>query len=189
MFFKKINKDTLPRDYSSEDEPENLPEKGGFLDLDFAIKDQKKTDSDFINVYASGFWQNKPVNIWIDNIPMKAEPFLIMVDGEYKQNPNSYKGAVSIFFEQQFVELYAYYCKETVAKNKNDKRKVGATLIALTPWQIELNGGVQRFKLFFEQDPENYAELFLNFNIKDSQIELHEKDVEYRKNIFNIINS
>ena len=45
-------------------------------------------------------------------------------------------------------------------------------------------------KLFFEtEDPEDYAELYVNINDKEHWLEIREKDEEYRKQVIKFLSA
>jgi hypothetical protein len=48
-----------------------------------------------------------------------------------------------------------------------------------------LDKGYYKFKLFFDPSDELglYCELYLNINLPDKEVELREKDQEYRENL------
>ncbi|NOU98624.1 hypothetical protein [Paenibacillus planticolens] len=56
--------------------------------------------------------------------------------------------------------------------------------VKFTDFVLESTSDYRKYKLFFESGEEDeYAEIYLNINLKDNLIEINEKDFEYREPI------
>lgn len=93
-------------------------------------------------------------------------------------------GQMSDDFVKALSELYLIQCE-----NGFTKSVISSTVYSLNSKSVNLEEkDVYKLKLFLkDKDDELYAELFLNINTLDSEVELHEKDKEYRENILKII--
>ncbi|MDX1941545.1 MAG: hypothetical protein SFU99_13390, partial [Saprospiraceae bacterium] len=62
-------------------------------------------------------------------------------------------------------------------------------MFSLNQEQADLSKGTYRFKLFF--DPRDslglYSELFLNVNIPDKEVQINEKEMDYRENLIKVL--
>jgi hypothetical protein len=83
-------------------------------------------------------------------------------------------------FVKTLSSLYGYPTEKGFTKNV-----ISFDMFSLNQEQADLSKGAYRFKLFF--DPYDslglYSELFLNVNLPEKQIEINEKDAEYRENL------
>jgi hypothetical protein len=63
--------------------------------------------------------------------------------------------------------------------------KISFDIFSLNQEQADLSKGYYKFKLFFDPNDELglYSELYLNINLPDNEVELKEKDPEYRENL------
>ena len=81
-------------------------------------------------------------------------------------------------------ELYGYPTDKTFTTSD-----ISFDMYSLNQEQADLSKGVYRFKLFF--DPYDslglYSELFLNLNLPNKEIEINEKDIEYRENLIKVL--
>ena len=61
-----------------------------------------------------------------------------------------------------------------------------ATIFPLNQFQTDLNTpGIYKLKLFFNDNTDKYAELYLNVDLENDLLELNEKDPAYRSNLLN----
>lgn len=69
------------------------------------------------------------------------------------------------------------------------KQTISATVFSLNEKNVNLaKNDYYKLKLFFEEDNEDlYSELYLNINTETKEIELHEKDEEYRVPIIKVL--
>ena len=80
-------------------------------------------------------------------------------------------------------ELYQFPTKKGFTKHP-----IASTIFSLNEKAVALDKeGYYKLKLFYEiAEDELYAELFLNINTSTKEVELHEKDQEYRNNLIKI---
>jgi hypothetical protein len=76
-------------------------------------------------------------------------------------------------------KLYAF---PTDSKFTHD---ISFDIFSLNQEQADLDKGYYKFKLFFDPSDELglYSEFYLNINLPDKELELREKDQEYRENL------
>ena len=65
------------------------------------------------------------------------------------------------------------------------KNNISFYIFSLNQEQADLSKGYYKFKLFFDPSDELglYSEVYLNVNIPENEVELREKDPEYRENL------
>lgn len=68
------------------------------------------------------------------------------------------------------------------------KQTISATAFSLNEKSVNLDkNDYYKLKLFFAEDDENlHSEIFLNINTDKREIEIHEKDEEYREPIIKV---
>ena len=160
----------------------------GFQDIVLNIVDSKITDNGDYEIVAKGKSNEETVGLKI-KIKDKVKPGIV---GDEIDNTAFEIDGVSFFSTGQETDnlikvlskLYNYPTEKAFTKNN-----VSFDMFSLNEEQADLSKGVFRFKLFF--DPSDtlglYSELFLNINIPDKEVEINEKDVEYRESLIRVL--
>ena len=161
----------------------------GFSDIFFKIVSDAKTDSTHIYI-AKGLYKKQVVGLQFEvNTLFNAG----IVNGNVNKEgflSNAVRltstGAESDAFIRALADLY----EQPVTKNIGfTKQPVSATAFSLNQTSVNLDQkGFYKFKLFFEENNDSlYSEIFFNINTYKGEIELPEKDVEYRKPLIMIL--
>jgi hypothetical protein len=164
-----------------------LDPQEGWQDIFLKITSDIKTDSSHIYI-AEGLYNNKTVGVQIE---VSSEIGAGIINGELEGYSGFVSNAVQLTSIGQesdelvkaLAELYDF------PTNKGfTKETISTTAFSLneTPVNLDKNG-YYKLKLFFGEDDENlYSELYLNINTEEKEIEIHEKDEEYREPIITV---
>lgn len=164
-----------------------LDPEEGWQDIFLKITSDTKTDSSHIYI-AKGLYFNKTVGVQIE---VSSEIGAGIINGELEGDSGFVSNAVQLKSIGQesdelvkaLAELYGF------PTNKGFKKEtISTTVFSLneTPVNLDKNG-YYKLKLFFGEDDENlYSELYLNINTQKKEIEIHEKDEEYREPIIKV---
>lgn len=80
------------------------------------------------------------------------------------------------------------YLYEKPTEKAFTKKTNWLTVFSLNKTSVDLSkNNNYKLKIFFDQDEDIYGELFLNINTTVGEVELNEKDQEYRDNIIKIL--
>lgn len=157
-------------------------EQDGFKDINLTITSEEKTNDRHIYL-AKGLYNGKVVGL-------KFEVLSNMPNGLTENGPNPETGFIknalviksigseSDEFLEALSELYGF------PTNQKFKSTIYVpTIFSLNKQNVNLEkAGYFHFKAFLDEDNEsNYCEFFFNVDSGKRIIELHEKDMEYRK--------
>ena len=162
------------------------PEEG-WSDIFLKITEDTKTDTSHIYV-AKGLYKNRTVGLQIE---INSKIGAGIVNGEIDGKVGFVKNAVHLKslgkesdeLVKALSELYKY------PTNKGfTKQTISTTAFSLNEKAVDLEKkDYYKLKLFFSEEDENlYSEIFLNINTKKEEIEIHEKDEEYREPIIKV---
>ena len=152
----------------------------GFIDLVLSISEKKETDSTFV-YSAIGLYNSVEVGI---EISLKKGIKAGIVNGEMKNafvnKGISIKsiGDKSNKFLNSISELYGIPKQNLIMKSG----EIILTCANLNDKDIDYENGQYKFKIFMETE-NDAPELFVNFDFNENQIQLNEKDTEYRNGI------
>mgnify|MGYP003575406996 CR=1 FL=1 len=175
---------------SLEDINARINPEDGWNDIFLKIVKDQKTDSSHIYT-VKGLYKEQTVGLQIEvNSSIGAG----IVDG--KPNVNSgiarqsvhirSMGAESDAFVKALAELYGH---PTLKTFRQQPLSVTAFSLNETPVNLDKDG-YYKLKLFLEEyDEDLYSEVFLNINTEKKEIEINEKDWEYRKPIIELLSS
>jgi hypothetical protein len=177
-----------PKNINLEDITSRIDPEEGFVDVFLKITEETKTDTSRIYI-AKGLYKNKIVGIQIE----VSTNILAGIIGDKIDNKNGFVlngvqlksvGQESDEFVKSLAELY-----NKTTEKKFTKNKVSATAFSLNEKDVNLdNKDYYKLKLFFEENDESlYSEVYLNINTDKREIELHEKDEEYREPIIKVL--
>jgi hypothetical protein len=182
----KIQTNTLVEITSRIDQEE------GWYDIFLSITDETKTTTSHTYI-AKGLYKGKTVGLQIE-VSSKIGAGIIngAIDGKSGFVANAVKlksiGQESDELVKALAELY----KQPSDKGFT-KQTISSTAFSLNEKPVNLDQkGYYRLKLFFEEEDENnedetlYAEMFLNINTDKQEIEIHEKDKDYREPIIKV---
>ena len=170
-----------------EDITSRIDKEEGWIDVFLKITSEVKTDTSHIYV-ARGLFGNKIVGVQIE-ISSKIRAGI--VNGQPDSRVGIARDAVQFKSlgqeSDEFMKAIAELYKQTTDKGFT-KQTISATAFSLNEMPVKLDKqDYYRLKLFFEENNEDlYSELFLNINTKEREIELHEKDVDYRATLIKI---
>jgi hypothetical protein len=171
-----------------EDITSRIDKEEGWSDVYLKITSEIKTDISHVYV-VKGLFCNKIVGIQIE-ISSKIQAGI--VNGQLDSKVGFARNAVqfkSIGQESdEFIKAISNIYKQTTEKGFT-KQTVSSTAFSLNEIPVKLDKkNYYKLKLFFEENNEElYSELFLNINTKEHEIELHEKDVDYRSNLIKLL--
>jgi hypothetical protein len=162
------------------------PEEG-WIDIFLKITEDTKTDTSHIYI-AKGLYKNKTVGLQIE---ISSKIGAGIVDGKpdgkagFVANAVQFKsiGQESDEFVKALAELY-----DQPTNKGFTKQTISTTAFSLNEKSFNLDkNDYYKLKLFFAEDDENlYSEIFLNINTEKREIEIHEKDEEYREPIIKV---
>ncbi len=173
---------------SLEDINARINPEDGWNDIFLKIVKDQKTDSSHIYT-VKGLYKEQTVGLQIEvNSSIGAG----IVDG--KPNVNSgiarqsvhirSMGAESDAFVKALAELYGH---PTTKAFRQQPLSVTAFSLNETPVNLDKDG-YYKLKLFLEEyDEDLYSEIFLNINTEKKEIEINEKDWEYRRPIIELL--
>ena len=156
----------------------------GFQDIVLTVVESKQLDDGTIEVLAKG--KNKDENVGLRiKIKNKLKPGF---NGDEVDNTAFESNGVTFYSigpesDNLIRGLSLLYNFPT--EKKFTVNQVTFDIFSLNEVQADLEKGYFKFKLFFDPNDELglYSELYLNVNLPDSEVEIHEKDEEYRENL------
>ena len=170
-----------------EDITSRINPEEGFIDIFLKIIEDKKTDTSHVYI-AKGLYKNKTVGLQIE-VSSKIRAGIVGGEIDSKNgfvlNGVQLKsiGEESNELVKAFAELYKQHTDKIFTK-----KTVSATAFSLNDKAVNLDkNDYYKLKLFFEENDENlYSEIYLNINTEKREIEIHEKDEEYREPIIKV---
>lgn len=171
-----------------EDITSRLDPQEGWSDIFLKITSDIKTDSSHI-YNTKGLYNNKVVGLQIE---VSSKIGAGIVDGIPDQKSGFIANAVQLRSigqeSDEFIKALAIIYKQTTKKGFT-KNTISATAFSLNEMSVNLDkNGYYKLKLFFEENDENlYSEVYLNINTEKKEIEIHEKDEEYRAPIIKVL--
>lgn len=162
------------------------PEEG-WSDIFLKIIEDTKTDTSHIYT-AKGLYKNKTVGLQIE---VSSKIGAGIVDGKPDGKVGFVANAVQLKSigqeSDELVKALAELYKQPTNKGFT-KNTISSTAFSLNEKFVNLDkNDYYKLKLFFAEDDENlYSEIFLNINTEKREIEIHEKDEEYRGPIIKI---
>jgi len=158
----------------------------GFQDLVLTVVESNQLDDGTFEIFAKGKNNNENVGLRI-KVKNKLKPGF---NGGEVDNTAFESNGVTFYSIGQESDnlirglslLYNFPTEKKFSVNH-----VTFDIFSLNEVQADLEKGYFRFKLFFDPNDDFglYSELYLNVNLPDSEVEIHEKDVEYRENLIN----
>lgn len=162
------------------------PEEG-WSDIFLKITEDTKTDISHIYI-AKGLYKNKTVGLQIE---VSSKIGAGIIDGKPDGKAGFVANAVQLKSigqeSDELVKALAELYKQPTNKGFT-KQTISATAFSLNEKSVNLDkNDYYKLKLFFAEDDENlYSEIFLNINTDKREIEIHEKDEEYREPIIKV---
>lgn len=162
------------------------PEEG-WSDIFLKITEDTKTDISHIYI-AKGLYKNKTVGLQIE---VSSKIGAGIIDGKPDGKAGFVANAVQLKSigqeSDELVKALAELYKQPTNKSFT-KQTISATAFSLNEKSVNLDkNDYYKLKLFFAEDDENlYSEIFLNINTDKREIEIHEKDEEYREPIIKV---
>lgn len=178
----KNSDNTKLEDITSRIDPEE-----GFIDIFLKIIEDTKTDTSHIYI-AKGLYNDKTVGLQIE---VSSKIRAGIVGGELDSKNGFVLNGVQLKSigqeSDELVKALAELYKQPTEKTFT-KQAVSATAFSLNEKAVNLDKKeYYKLKLFFEENNENlYSEIFLNLNTDKREIEIHEKDEEYREPILKV---
>lgn len=161
--------------------------KEGWSDIFLKITEDTKTDISHIYI-AKGLYKNKTVGLQIE---VSSKIGAGIIDGKPDGKAGFVANAVQLKSigqeSDELVKALAELYKQPTNKGFT-KQTISATAFSLNEKSVNLDkNDYYKLKLFFAEDDENlYSEIFLNINTDKREIEIHEKDEEYREPIIKV---
>jgi len=162
------------------------PEEG-WSDIFLKITADTKTDSSHIYI-AKGLYKNKTVGLQIE---VSSKIGAGIIDGKPDGKAGFVANAIQLKSigqeSDELVKRWQELYKQPTNKGFT-KQTISATAFSLNEKSVNLDkNDYYKLKLFFAEDDENlYSEIFLNINTDKREIEIHEKDEEYREPIIKV---
>lgn len=162
------------------------PEEG-WSDIFLKITEDTKTDISHIYI-AKGLYKNKTVGLQIE---VSSKIGAGIIDGKPDGKAGFVANAVQLKSigqeSDELVKALAELYKQPTNKSFT-KQTISATAFSLNEKSVNLDkNDYYKLKLFFAEDDENlHSEIFLNINTDKREIEIHEKDEEYREPIIKV---
>lgn len=162
------------------------PEEG-WSDIFLKITEDTKTDISHIYI-AKGLYKNKTVGLQIE---VSSKIGAGIIDGKPDGKAGFVANAVQLKSigqeSDELVKALAELYKQPTNKGFT-KQTISATAFSLNEKSVNLDkNDYYKLKLFFAEDDENlHSEIFLNINTDKREIEIHEKDEEYREPIIKV---
>lgn len=150
----------------------------GFVDIDLPIVQVGSRSSALVSVVARGKIQGAVVGFAVDLDPKWIEKPIENANASFYWGKARLRsiGADSDAFSKLLAGLYQLPCTTSKMPSRIEVEVVG---LANDPRLVM--SSPTKMKLFFNTDSEhNYAEVFLNLDLKSKVLEFHEKDPEYR---------
>lgn len=170
-----------------EDISSRIDHEEGWSDIFLKITEDTKTDTSHIYI-AKGLYKNKTVGLQIE---VSSKIGAGIVDGKPDGKAGFMANAVQLKSigqeSDELVKALAELYKQSTNKGFT-KQTISATAFSLNEKSVNLDkNDYYKLKLFFAEDDENlYSEIFLNINTDKREIEIHEKDEEYREPIIKV---
>ncbi|MGS2761839.1 hypothetical protein [Sinomicrobium sp. M5D2P9] len=161
--------------------------KEGFVDIFLKIIEDAKTDTSHIYI-AKGLYKNKTVGLQIE---VSSEISAGIIEDEIASKNRFILNGVQLKSigqeSDELVRALAELYEQPTDKEFTEK-VVSATAFSLNDKSVNLDkSDYYKLKLFFEENDENlYSEIYLNINTDKREIELQEKDEEYREPIIKV---
>lgn len=162
----------------------------GWNDIFLKIVKDQKTDSSHIYT-VKGLYKKQTVGLQIE---VNSNIGAGILDGKPDVNSGTARqsvhirssGAESDAFVKALAELYG---QPTVKAFRQQPLSVTVFSLNETPVNLD-KSGYYKLKLFLEEYDENlYSEVFLNINTEQKEIEINEKDWEYRRAIVELLSN
>ena len=164
-----------------------LDQAEGWSDIFLKITSDVKTNTSHIYV-AKGLYNGKTVGLQVE---VSSNIRAGIVNGEIDGKSGFAYNAVQLKSlgqeSDELVKALAELYKQATDKGFT-KQTVSATVFSLNEKPVNLDkNDYYKLKLFFEENNENlYSEVFLNINTEKREIEIHEKDEDYREPIIKV---
>jgi hypothetical protein len=170
-----------------EDITSRINKEEGFVDIFLKITEDTKTDTSHIYI-AKGLYKNRTVGLQIE---VSSKIRAGIVDGDIdSRNGFVANGVLLKSIGQESDELIKALAElyENRTEKSFAKQTISATAFSLNEKPVNLDKcDYYKLKLFFEEEDDNlYSEIYLNINTDKREIELHEKDFEYRQPIIKV---
>ena len=160
----------------------------GWIDIFMKITSDIKTDTSHIYI-AKGLYNSKIVGLQIE---VSSKIGAGVVNGKIDGKSGFVSDAVQLKSlgqeSDEFIKALAELYQKPTDKGFA-KQTISATVFSLNEKPVNLDKkDYYKLKLFFEENDEEllYSEIFLNINTDKREIEIHEKDEEYREPIIKI---
>lgn len=183
----KRNKTTKSNNIELEEITSRLDPKEGWGDVFLKITKDLKTETSHIYI-AKGLYKKRTVGLQIE---VSSQIGAGIIQGK----PNSQGGFVSNAVRiksigqesDEFVKALADIYNYPIDKNFT-KQTILATVFSLNEKVVDLDkSDYYQLKLFFAENDEHlYSEVFLNINTEKREIEINEKDADYREPIIKL---
>ena len=160
----------------------------GWKDIFLKITEDKRTDTSHIYT-AKGLYKEEVVGLQIEISSEINAGFI----GNEIDNKNGFvlKGVSFKSIGEESDELVKALAElyEIPMEKSFTRQTISATVFSLNEKKVNLaKNDYYKLKLFFEEDNEDlYSELYLNINTGTQEIELNEKDEEYRGSIIKVL--
>ena len=164
-----------------------LDQAEGWSDIFLKITSDVKTNTSHIYV-AKGLYNGKTVGLQVE---VSSNIRAGIVNGEIDGKSGFAHNAVQLKSlgqeSDELVKALAELYKQATDKGFT-KQTVSATAFSLNEKPVNLDkNDYYKLKLFFEENNEKlYSEVFLNINTEKREIEIHEKDEDYREPIIKV---
>jgi hypothetical protein len=162
------------------------PEEGWF-DIFMQIISEVKTDSSHIYI-TKGLYKENVVGLQIE---INSNIGAGIVNGELNGKTGFCSNAVNLqsigVESDNLIKALAELYQVPITKDFT-KKPITANIFSLNDRVVNLDKkDYYKLKLFFEEDNEElYSEIYLNINTERREIEIHEKDEEYREPIIKV---
>lgn len=155
-----------------------------FADVSLNIL-SKTHDENYTSFVAKGVCNHKVVGLEV-LLANDIEPGVI--NGQISQNGFRKNGLILKSIGKESDEFLSALSKLYSLNNQNKfkKNEISATVFSLNSEKLNSNNSsYYKFKIFLndESNEDDYAELYINLNFQNQELEIFEKDNEYRKAI------
>ncbi len=151
----------------------------GFVDIDLPIVQAESKSPALVSVIARGKVQGAVVGLAVDLDSKWIKKPIENADASFYWGKARLRsiGPESDAFSKLLADLYQLPCGTSKMPSRIDVEAVG---LANDPHRVTSNP--TKMKLFFNSNSEHdYAEVYLNLDLKSNVLEFHEKDTEYRE--------
>jgi hypothetical protein len=156
----------------------------GFQDIVLTITDYKKTTNEDFEIVIKGRYNKTIVGLKVI-LPDRLSPGIVndeIDNTAFRTNGVKFisLGRESNEFVKVLSELYHLPTDKEFSKGT-----VSFDIFSLNQERADLENGYYKFKLFYDPNDDYglYCEIFLNINLPAKELELPEKDEEYRENL------